>query len=159
MKSNKTSSASTLRKLRDRVSAFTLIELLVVIAIIAILLALLIPAVSRVRGRANKELKMSPQRKPYGDRNNFFIVSVIFPEDVSSLVGKFLATCYCAVTPKHRVGSNTEFASKLLPTDQKIGKTGLDSNKHAIYSEIDGAARMKGNPQQRNNQLTKIRAH
>ena len=98
MKSNKTSSASTLRKLRDRVSAFTLIELLVVIAIIAILIALLIPAVSRVRERAKQRTEnVTPSRKPYGDRNNFFIVSVIFPEEVSSYVGKFLATCYCAV--------------------------------------------------------------
>jgi hypothetical protein len=45
-----------------------------------------------------------------------------------------------------------------LSTDQKICKTGLDSNKHAEYSEVDRAAGMKGNPQQGDNELTEVGA-
>lgn len=42
------------RRFRDALSAFTLIELLVVIAIIAILAALLLPALSRAKGSAQR---------------------------------------------------------------------------------------------------------
>ena len=95
MKSN-TTLVSTLRKLRGRVSAFTLIELLVVIAIIAVLIALLIPAVSRVRERAKQNTEnVTPEPKPYGDRSNFPILSVIFSEVLSFLQSGNFPACYC----------------------------------------------------------------
>jgi prepilin-type N-terminal cleavage/methylation domain-containing protein len=62
MKINKTktfSSAFTLPKQRERVSAFTLIELLVVIAIIAILASIALPAFTAVQERGKQTKDMS----------------------------------------------------------------------------------------------------
>jgi prepilin-type N-terminal cleavage/methylation domain-containing protein len=63
MKLNKTSSAFTLLKQRERISAFTLIELLVVIAIIAILASIALPAFTAVqeRGKQTKDLSNGKQ--------------------------------------------------------------------------------------------------
>jgi prepilin-type N-terminal cleavage/methylation domain-containing protein len=65
MKINKTSSALTLPKQRERVSAFTLIELLVVIAIIAILAALAVPALTSALAKAQMTGTMNNARQLY----------------------------------------------------------------------------------------------
>ena len=60
---------------------------------------------------------------------------------------------------KHRVGSHTEFGSELLPTDQKVCKARLNSNKHPKHSEIDRRAGIERDPEQRHDQLAKVCAH
>jgi len=42
--------------------------------------------------------------------------------------------------------------------DSEVRKTRLYHYQHAEYSEIDRAARIEGNPEQRHNELTEIRA-
>lgn len=63
MKLNKTSSAHSLPKQPERISAFTLIELLVVIAIIAVLASIALPVFSSVmeRGNQTKDLANAKQ--------------------------------------------------------------------------------------------------
>jgi prepilin-type N-terminal cleavage/methylation domain-containing protein len=65
LKINKSSSAFTLPKQRERVSAFTLIELLVVIAIIAILAALAVPALTSALKKAQMTGTMNNGRQLY----------------------------------------------------------------------------------------------
>jgi prepilin-type N-terminal cleavage/methylation domain-containing protein len=65
IKLNKPSSAFTLPKQRERVSAFTLIELLVVIAIIAILAALAVPALTSALAKAQMSGTMNNARQLY----------------------------------------------------------------------------------------------
>jgi prepilin-type N-terminal cleavage/methylation domain-containing protein len=65
MKLNKSSSAFTLLKQRERISAFTLIELLVVIAIIAILAALAVPALTSALAKAQMSGTMNNGRQLY----------------------------------------------------------------------------------------------
>ena len=65
MKLNKSSSAFTLLKQRERISAFTLIELLVVIAIIAILAALAVPALTSALAKAQMTGTMNNERQLY----------------------------------------------------------------------------------------------
>jgi type II secretory pathway pseudopilin PulG len=65
IKTNKSSSASTLPKLRDRASAFTLIELLVLIAIIATLAALAVPALTSVLAKVQMTGTMNNARQLY----------------------------------------------------------------------------------------------
>jgi prepilin-type N-terminal cleavage/methylation domain-containing protein len=65
MKINKISSTHSLPKQPERISAFTLIELLVVIAIIAILAALAVPALTSALSKAQQTGTMNNARQLY----------------------------------------------------------------------------------------------
>ena len=53
----------------------------------------------------------------------------------------------------------TPNSSESSSTDQEIGKARLNHYKHSENSEIDCAARIKRNPEQRHDQLTEVGAH
>jgi prepilin-type N-terminal cleavage/methylation domain-containing protein len=111
MKINKTSSAFTLLKQRERINAFTLIELLVVIAIIAILASIALPVFSSVqeRGKQTKDMSNAKQiatacKVFAGDHDGKFPYQngqVAPPVDITVGGGNFSNQAFASLVPDY----------------------------------------------------------